>query len=98
MALSLSLPYGSMRLGHLLELTTGPISDGGTVHARQARQSYRRKDNFSVVPSQYAPILSAIISTETIYFDKHLSNLVYMVAPFIVRLHTSLPRPLVTND
>ena len=43
----------------------------------------RRKGDFSVAPSQYAPFLSAIISTDTIYFDNHLGNLVYIAALFL---------------
>jgi hypothetical protein len=41
---------------------------------------------------RYGPPLSAIISTDTIYFDNHLDNLVYTMTHPIVRLHTQACR------
>jgi hypothetical protein len=63
------------------------------VRAHQAHHSFQRKGDFSVVPSQYAPFLSAIISTDTIYFDNHRGNLVYTMALPVVRLHMLTCRP-----
>jgi hypothetical protein len=49
--------------------------------------------------SQYDPSLSAIISTDTIYFDIHLGNLVYMMAlPVCTFVYNSLTHPVVSND
>jgi hypothetical protein len=48
---------------------------------------------------EYAPSLSAIISTDTIYFDIHLDDLVYMMAlPIYTSVHTYFSHSVIRND
>jgi hypothetical protein len=45
---------------------------------------------------RYSPPLSAIISTDTIYFDIHLGDLVYMtILPVYTAVHKCLSHPVV---